>query len=342
MAWFLAYSSVVLFLAHGPRRDGLRRAGLVAAGAALVTAPWWAEVLARHGLAPLLAASSTGLYPLTLVRLLTLAITNEPYFPVLGALAALGTLACLQERRVWLPAWLLVMVALDARSLVIGVSVPLALLAGVGASDVLLRWLLRDVGPPSEDGAAADTARRDSARVPWLAWAAGGFIGCLATLGAIADPAGALVGLTADQRAALQWVAASSAASSRYLVITGSSFPSRDRVSEWFPALTGRASVTTMQGSEWEPGGAFGRQLERDLGVQPCALRGAACVEAWARESGVRFDHVYLPKGPTGASADSPLVQDCCWALRTSLAASPRYETEYDGPGATVFRRLEP
>lgn len=342
MAWSLAYSSLVLFLAYGRTRAALRHALIVAAGTLAVTAPWWATVLSRHGLRPLVASGGSGWSPFAPLQLLTLSITNEPFFPALGVLAALGALACLRERRAWLPVWLGVMALLDARSPLASASVPLALLAGIGASDVLLPWLTRSaVGRLRDSQDTGGNEPRAPERVRPLMLAVGGFIAFLATLGATVDLNGVLVGLTPDQRAGMRWVADSTPPGARILVVTGSLFPTRDRVSEWFPALSGRPSVTTIQGYEWAPDRAFEQRAERYPAIQRCAYRGAECVAEWARDVGVEFDYLYLPKGATGASMIPALVEDCCWPLRASVGQNPGYEPMYDGPGATVYRRTD-
>jgi hypothetical protein len=100
--------------------------------------------------------------------------------------------------------------------------------------------------------------------------------------------------------------------------------------------------VTTAQGYEWLAGGAFLRRVGQYPTIQRCALRDVRCVEVWARDSGVRFSHVFLPTGPTGKSTAPVLAEDCCWSIRASLRADARYELLHDGPGATVFRAPAP
>src|SRR3712207_5528290 len=58
-AWFLAYSSVLLFLAFGRHRRGLLGSVAVALATLALTAPWWATVLAEHGVSPIVAAGHT-------------------------------------------------------------------------------------------------------------------------------------------------------------------------------------------------------------------------------------------------------------------------------------------
>lgn len=333
MAWFLAYSSVVFLLAFG-RRRAARWSLALAAGSLLLTAPWWVTILLRHGAGPLLASGGTGISLFAPLQLVTLTLSNEPFFPVLGALAILGALACLRQQWYWLPGWVLVMAALDARSPLASATVPLALLAGVGLSEALLPWLDR---LQAEASLGSRPARWPSRlRVLVLAW---GLL--LVMLNATVDKESVLVGLTPDQQTALAWVSAATPPDSTFLVVTGQLVPTRDRVAEWFPALARRASVLTVQGYEWVPGDAFARRVAAYPAAQRCALRDAACLEAWARAAGVSFSHVFVPKGPTGAIAARGIEDDCCWALRHALRQDAHFQTLYDGPGATVFRTRE-
>jgi hypothetical protein len=70
--------------------------------------------------------------------------------------------------------------------------------------------------------------------------------------------------------------------------------------------------------------------------VQFCTDRGVACLDNWTRRYGQTFNDVFIPKG---SGVDAPDGHWCCAALRSSLAADPRYRLIYDGPGATVFAR---
>ena len=58
--------------------------------------------------------------------------SGEPLFPVLGALAVLGSLASLRRRALLLPVWWMATLALDVRAGETYATIPLALLAGTG------------------------------------------------------------------------------------------------------------------------------------------------------------------------------------------------------------------
>ena len=59
-------------------------------------------------------------------------------------------------------------------------------------------------------------------------------------------------------------------AASRFLVITGDRWGD-DRSAEWFPALTGRVSVNTVQGYEWAGGSQFARRVAASQELRACA-----------------------------------------------------------------------
>jgi hypothetical protein len=110
-----------------------------------------------------------------------------------------------------------------------------------------------------------------------------------------------------------------------------------DVAAEWLPSLTPHLSVVTPQGLEWVPG-AFDRRVKAYGSLQKCAEQGVDCLWAWTAETGLHYQYVWVSK-----EARYDLRQqgydDCCGPLRRSLSQSLDFETVYDGPGATIFRR---
>lgn len=132
----------------------------------------------------------------------------------------------------------------------------------------------------------------------------------------------------------MQWVAENLTEGSRFLVVTGNAW-SKDATAEWFPALAGRQSLTTVQGSEWLPDRQFALRLELHAELQRCAVQGVDCLEEWRERYGADFSHVFVSK--QAVSAENP--QECCLSLRAALEDSTDYFLLYDGPGAAVFSR---
>jgi hypothetical protein len=349
---FLAASLVVFFLAYGRHRRGLTGLVIIGLVAIVVSAPWWVTVARMHGFGPFLAAGQTGGSILTpgplrrtvlgrLARLGTEA-TGEPLFPVIGALAVLGSLACFRARRFTLPVWWVVTLAVDARAGATYATLPVALLAGIGVSDVLVPLLV------SRRAAAAPTAvaapelpvwRRllHAARTRPIVAAVTGFFVVYCALAAmsrnsdIGGEGGYLASVSRDERDAMRWVADHTPPTSRFFVVPEDGWPT-DRVAEWFPVLAARPSVATVQGREWLPNGAFARYNALYPEARQCGGREAACLDRWADSPGMAFSHVFIPKAPNGP---------CCDRLSASLRSDPRYALVFDGPGGEVFARRD-
>ncbi len=340
MGLFLAYTAAIFFLAYGRNRSGLAHSLLVAIGTLAITAPWWGTVIARHGLTPFLAASEHGwALGSGLGSLLSLWLTEEAAFPVLGFLALLGALSCLRERRFLLPIWLAGILILDPRGGHTTMTLPLALLIGVSINEQVLPALsapVRRAMAAGEGVGGAPTAELGPQTRRRLPVAVLGFIFAYALLAALLPEWPLLTGLSRDEREAMQWVAQHTPQSSTFLVVTGDMWAS-DRSSEWFPTLAERASVATVQGGEWQP--EFARRIERSKDVQKCAMMGVDCLEDWERETGIAFTYLYVPKRARVSRIDP--ARQCASGLRSSLRCHPEYRVVYDGPGATIYGRLE-
>ncbi|MEO9255093.1 MAG: hypothetical protein ABI305_06105, partial [Tepidiformaceae bacterium] len=178
--WFLAFSIALFWAVKRMSMAGAKNSVLLALGTLVVTAPWWATVVAYHGLGPFLDANSTGgtffsngaNRDLVFQSIARAVATSEPYFPVIGALGLLGGLACLSSRRFLLPAWWLAIILFDVRAFATYASVPVALLAGVAISEAIIPLLKRlraadDEAATTDDGSRARTRSTAPFGLPW-------------------------------------------------------------------------------------------------------------------------------------------------------------------------------
>jgi hypothetical protein len=331
--YFLAFSLVLFASAIGRRRLAFVQCAVAGGVAVVIAAPWWATVLAKHGTDPFIAAARTGqwsyLGPITALFQIPKA---EPQFGMITALALLGALFTLVNRRYLLAGWILLAATLDPRAFPNFASIPVAVLAAIGVCEVLL---------PLARGALAGAehprsgARRVEGRDLFVGTATLAVL-VVALVSSFSSFSRVLTGMTPEERGAMSWTAANTPADARVLVISGDDW-SVDRTAEWFPALTGRTSAATVQGYEWVDGGVYRKRNEDALALRKCAAQEIACVDAWAAKRGVAYDYIYLPKIPHReefAFEDD----DCCGGLRVGLRSDSRYTTVYDGPGASIFR----
>jgi len=239
-----------------------------------------------------------------------------------------GLVVSLVRREFLLPAWLASMFLLDPRSASTYAMIPLAMLIGIAVASAL-SLLSREPSPARMDvglrGAWALTAV-----VALLAY---GSVAAVDTSSVHSSP---LHALSEESRQAMSWVARNTPEDSRFLVIRGVGSPWTDSLSEWFPTLTKRASLGTLQGYEWLGKSRYERQQDRYEQLQACSNHSVRCLENWARQVSPSFSYVYVAKAPMGDHGD------CCSTLRRSLRASPDYVVLHDGPGATIFERKAP
>ncbi len=342
MAWFLAYSLGFMFLAYGRTRTGAAKLALVGVGAALGSALWWDTVMVQHGPRPFLAAMQHGTAIWRGLYLVLADITQEPYFPILAATALVGLLACIRVRRLEIGAWLLLMFILDPRKAPTTASVPLALLAGIGAAQVLFPvlpgWsrlaesLAGERDPDRAEGSPTDPCPRSRA-----AEAVVGFFVVYSLLSSTLGYRQLLAALPPAEREAMEWVKEHTEAGSSFLVVTADNWAA-DKSSEWFPVLADRGSVATVQGSEWLD--HFPDKIEQYRQLQECARRDAGCLETWSRDNQKPFTHIYLSKRP--AALDQYLDEYPCWPLDRSLRLETGYQLLYDAPEVAVFQRGTP
>src|SRR6185312_7762483 len=211
MSWFLAYSLALFFFWYGRNRAGVLAAAAVVGATALLTAPWWATVIAYHGISPFLASARTGSIPWGELfgDALHVNISGEPYFPLIGVLSILGIIWSIRSRQWFLIVWLAVMIPLDSREYLTDTLVPVSLFVGIGVVEILLPWLARIERSLSPRWKGRLTSLVITGLLLYVA------IGLVAACITIDLP------LSTQDQSAMTWVAQDTPSTSQFLVITG-------------------------------------------------------------------------------------------------------------------------
>jgi hypothetical protein len=234
-----AAAAVVLAVALGSQSIAVFAKSCVAAGlaAALTITPWLALVIATHGIEPFIAAGQTGSWELSFIADKFMFLVRSA---LLNPFVIVGVAGLIWRRQYF---WLILMVLvplITPRHAVTVISLPLSALAAAGVLATVA--FLRKVFPSHAIVTAATT------------------IAVIAVLGLRVARDTQTYGETlrplgVHQRSAMTWVSANTPGS-RYAVVTLSGWQA-DHVAEWFPTLANARSVTTVQGSEWLPDGAY-------------------------------------------------------------------------------------
>ncbi len=284
-----AASALVFFLFFGRDKKGLLRSLLVAGLILIVTAPWWFTVLVHNGITPFIAAGKTGVYSIEgILQIFQSNLTHEVGLQIIGTLALIGLFWQVAERKYFVPVWTLVIFFSEPRSAPLFLCPCVAILAS-SALVGILQLFNRATNPPQ-----AGTGDPH----PLSGWASRGFF-IILTIFWIVSSTGTIFAilnnatLTNSDKNAFDWVKSNTSSQSKFLVLTGDS-PLNDPVSEWFPAITERTSVATVQGHEWDNKNSFEEILSQSVNVQKCIGQSIRCMESWAESNQTGFDYIYF------------------------------------------------
>jgi hypothetical protein len=320
-------SAVLFWIMLSRKRNTLIQSILVGVVVVIVTIPWWGTVLNYHGTAPLLNAAATGKKLIAVFNLVFFAFTEEPYATVIAILGLIGVASCLIRRDFLLPLWMAIPFFVEGRSAAGPAAIPLAMLAAVGLVDVIFPALQASVKKDAEQSNQISSVERNVLfyLLLYLVFSAYQF-GFQLSAATVYPP---------DEEA-MYWARDNTPEGSRFLVMTGTDSVSCDSVTEWFPALTGRQSLFTVQGTEWTKGESFGAFIKDENDLQGCYSEGPSCVDDLIDSS--EYDYVYLSKTlrvencrPISSTRIFPHFME-------NVRSENRYEIVYETDGVMIYK----
>ena len=321
-----ALGGAMVFFFYGFHKRGMLSAMLTALGVALLSAPWWGAVLSRHGVEPFLSAGQTSQRTLDVYLGYLKFNTLEKYLLIPTYLFALiGIWKKFARTEIFLVVWGVLSVLVDPRGGDLIIQMAVTLFAGMGLLK-LAAWISRSDGKQAE---AAFTKRGVQALLF-------GFI-FYSILGAsIFDFQLVNTSLKAEDLQMIEWVKLNVKGENKILLATGREFSMSDPMQEWFPALTGQVSLTTMQGLEWTLKENFFPWYAQLTALQKCA--NMACVDEWSTGNSVEYDYliVSIPTDDDKSDAAKSLQ-----SLGADLLHSSGYEMIYSSDAWLVFERMK-
>ena len=325
-----AVSVPVLWFFLNRQKKGVGQTGLIGLFTIILTSPWWASVLQAHGLTPFLSAFATAeqhgnafFFPLSVT------ITNELGTDSIAILALIGGVFYLAKKQWFLPAWALISYTVAPRSAKIFISICVVIFAAY-ALELLINWL--DAQKSKADPSLA-TPRFLSSPYSQILLALL-FLQWLPSSMRVVNQY-SYNKLSEGERTAFAWIGENTDAKSKFLVLTNY-FWSVDPVSEWFPVLTGRTSVATVQGSEWLERGTYSTAEDKAQELRYCTEQDPSCIKEWALKYNVNYDYLYIRKLRVQNSVELVHYDS---ALVELLRASPEYSLVYETNDAAVFQR---
>lgn len=334
-------SALFFWIVLSRKWNGFLNSILVGLIVLAVSAPWWVTVLHYHGIDPLLRGAATGQKTLAVFHLLFFVFTEEPYATVIIVLGLIGIAYKLFHKEYLLPLWMALPFFVEGRSAPGLAAIPLAMLAAIGLVQVVFAGLgifhSKSISTQADEATELDTKKADSILpaerniliylLLYLMFSAYQFGVGLST-----------ATLHAPDLEAMNWVRENTVPSSRFLVLTGTSSVSCDSVLEWFPAITGRQSILTIQGTEWTQGENFNNYVVSTYGVQKCLTGGdASCLDAAVTRSA--YDYVYISK-ILQADNCSPLAPPRMFPFfMEQMRANSSFQMLYETDGVMILAK---
>ncbi len=319
-----ALAGILIFAFYGRNKGGLISVLLTGLGVALLTAPWWGLALSRYGLEPFLSAGQTS--QRTLESYLTIlkfdGLGDYLFLPIL-LLAFIGIWLTYTRRELFLVTWAVLAYLIDPRGGEGIALLSLSMLAGVGLPKLSV-WISRSDSAPDE----GLLARRS---IQMLVF---GLTIYFFLVASIFDFQLVNTSLKPADLAMIEWVKANVTGHKTFLLATGREFSMSDPLQEWFPALTGQYSATTMQGLEWTLGEQFFPWYDELIAFQHCA--DVQCVSGWSVRNNINYDYLIVMIPPAN---DEDELANSLRSLAISARSSALHLPVYVSENALVFER---
>lgn len=322
----LAIGTVTFYLIYDRSKKSLFYLSAAVVAVVVLTVPWWATVLQRHGIDPFVAASRAARDNsynaiVGLIVLFRYHFTDEPFTAIFAGIGLVGMFRLIAQRKFLLPVWFFAAHLLEPRGGTLYMMLPLAMAAGVGLAEVILPALKLSGESQARFGKVAHIFLV-------LLFFYGTFSANFSSSKILTETT-----LNAPDLAAFDWVKGHTAPDSKFAIITGEN-ALRDPTSEWFPSMTLRRSQATIFGYEWVNDGRFIKKSEEYTLLQDCAFQEVECLEKWRQNTGLMFNYIYIRKMQANKIIHT--------TLEFLLRQDSRYKILYESSQVDIFEHLAP
>ena len=310
---------LILWLFYGRNKEGVYHAALTAIGTFVSTSIWWLPTISHHGFSPFLNAAQTGFNnPVYYITPFFLSITDEPFLPIITLLAVIGFTAQAVKREFLFPALYVFPFLVEPRNAPNVAIISTAILAAIALTDVLLPAIASLSTKPGIMN-NSEFLNTGAEKFLFIYLTSIMLIGMLLFTLELREEY-----LAVKHRKAFEWIKNNTPMeNSSFLVITNRIDSLSDPVNEWFPVLTNRASLTTLQGYEWVENGGFSERILFLGQIQDCDS--IECIETSMEENGTPYNYIYIPNSET--------------RLALELRNTAGYQLVYEKDGIQIYQK---
>jgi hypothetical protein len=279
------FSGFLFFLLWGRDWHSVRKTTIIVLSVLSLTAFWWVTIIQRFGIQTFINASSaTSNRLLFFIPLFSLQFTGE-ITTFIAVFALIGAFVMLARRDYFLLVWGIGCLIVDPRGGIPFSLLPFSILAMLSITELIAPFILKNRS--REDHPWWNFLDRPVGKL---------FIGFFAVF-CISNTYNysnivSYQSLSSNEQQAMMWVKENSAYDDKFLVLGSQINPAHSSLTEWFPALTDRRSITTVQGQEWV--GNYHNAIDIFALYQQCLSEDLDCIREIDKKTGVKEDCIFI------------------------------------------------
>lgn len=289
IGYFLVFTLLLFYLFFSKSFKGAFFISITGIISIILLMPYWITVVRYHGISIFFNVFSASEFNIeySILKFFFFNFTFERFMPIVAVISFLGFVFCLFSNKKYFSVWLLVILFLDPRSVDRSSSIVISALAAIGYFKIVF---------PGIQKAIKTNPRINSNKYEIFIHSVFYFFIIFGFLFSSFVTSSSDAAISEDHRDAMGKISHTIPNPSRFLVLSEIDDWGKDQVGEWFPALSERESILTVQGTEWLGGGVFSNKVRNYNDLGDCIKRNATCFEEWFKDNKKDFDYVYFSK----------------------------------------------
>jgi hypothetical protein len=280
-----AFSGFLIFLLWGKDWRTFRKSAIIVFSILALTAFWWITMLQRYGIHTYLNVTTATINRLLFfLPFISLQFTGET-ITFIAVFALIGVFVAIARRDYFLLIWGMGCLLMDPRGGIPFSLLPFSILAMISITDLIAPFILKSRN--SEDNPWWDFLKQPAGMLFF------GFFAVFCIINAfILSNVISTHYLSSDEQKAMLWVKENSGYDDKFLVLGSQENPIHSSLTEWFPALADRLSITTVQGQEWF--GKYLHAMDTFALYQQCLMGDFQCVKDVNQKSGLQENCIFI------------------------------------------------
>jgi hypothetical protein len=328
--------AILFFLYYGRSAINFKKSVFVIMLIITLTAPWWGINLKRHGIDVFTNGFGSGWFTFNWISpYIRLNTTRELFMSLIMVFSVIGIIYQISRKQWFLTLWFLFSLV-SQRDGFVYASVPVALLCAVGFIDVIQKGFLGNLNGSGQslDDKYKKIMNDNGTRLILSFFLIYNLVNAMSASFQFVD-----LKVSKQENLAMEWVEQNTPLGSRFLVLAfGDSLNSP--IQEWFPAISGRRNVLTVQGYEWVGPDEVTNRIQVHKATQVCLTETIECIENVAKKFKLNFDYILVHSGYIGEESYKKQELHFGGWMVSDLQNRSSYNKIYQTDLITIYERL--